>query len=84
VEVFTFYTLSGILGKIGGLYSMMTLLCNIALMYLTRKAYLKSLIKQIDSNPNPELAEKVKERLSSINIYKLYDTIETQQKQIEQ
>ena len=45
VEVFTFFTLSGILGKIGGLYSMMTLLTNIALMYLTRKAYLKSLVK---------------------------------------
>lgn len=57
---------------------MMTLLCNIALMYLTRKAYLKSLIKQIDfeNNSKPELVEKVKERLSSINIYKLYDTIE--------
>ena len=64
---------------------MMTLLCNIALMYLTRKAYLKSLIKQIDeSESKPELAEKVKERLSSINIYKLYDTIELQQEQIDQ
>ena len=64
---------------------MMTLLCNIALMYLTRKAYLKSLIKQIDETESkPELAEKVKERLSSINIYKLYDTIELQQKQIDQ
>ena len=82
VEVFTFITLSSIFGRIGGLYSMMTLLCNISLMYITRKHYLKSIVTQIvedETEDNSELANKIKHRMSSINIFHLYDTIGTQQ-----
>jgi hypothetical protein len=81
VEVFTFITLSSIFGRIGGLYSMMTLLCNISLMYITRKNYLKSIVSQIEEKEDHDcaLANKIKERMSSINIYHLYDTIDMQQ-----
>lgn len=82
VEVFTFITLSSIFGRIGGLYSMMTLLCNISLMYITRKNYLKSIVSQIEEEKEDHdsaLANKIKERMSSINIYHLYDTIDMQQ-----
>lgn len=80
VEVFTFITLSSIFGRIGGLYSMMTLLCNISLMYITRKHYLASIVSQIEeTEDDSELANKIKQRMSSINIFHLYDTIDTQQ-----
>lgn len=80
VEVFTFITLSSIFGRIGGLYSMMTLLCNISLMYITRKHYLESIVSQIEeTEDDSELANKIKHRMSSINIFHLYDTIDTQQ-----
>jgi hypothetical protein len=84
VEVFTFITLSSIFGHIGGLYSMMSLLCNISLMYITRKNYLKSIVSQITQpeNIDSKIATKIKERMSSINIYHLYDTIDKQQEQI--
>ena len=44
VDVFKFTTLSAIFGRIGGLYSMLTLLSGIALMYKTRKNYLLSIV----------------------------------------
>jgi hypothetical protein len=43
VDTFYFLTLSDILGRIGGLYSMLTLLTGISLMYITRKHYLENI-----------------------------------------
>ena len=47
VDVFKFTTLSNIFGRIGGLYSMLTLLSGIGLMYHTRKKYLENIVAQL-------------------------------------
>jgi len=86
VDVFSFTTLSNIFGKIGGLYSMLTLLSGITLMYKTRVNYLNSIVVQIQEEykyeDTDQLKKKIKNRMQTKNIYKLYDTIESQQMQL--
>ena len=79
VDVFKFTTLSNIFGRIGGLYSMLTLLSGIGLMYHTRQKYLENIVHQLKQDhkehSEEELQHMVKERMQTGNIFRLYDTI---------
>jgi hypothetical protein len=59
---------------------MLGLLSGIALMYKTRQHYLGNIVRQIQEEHQNEseqlIKKKVKNRMQTKNIYKLYDTIE--------
>ena len=70
---------------------MLTLLINIGLFYYTKKLYMNSLLTQlkakkqstssnlseiVENSSTPITPETIKHRLSSIEIFKLFDTIE--------
>ena len=78
-------TFVSILSNLGGLASSIKIILVIVLTTYTQRTYLKALSKRIQEERNEnfedhiEISKLIQKRISSIEIFKLYDVIETKE-----